>query len=93
MPFDIVNRLIEQFSMEGELVFDPFAGLGTVPYCAVKKRRRGLGVELCLRYFLEAGAYCAAAARDKTMPSLLDVMQAEEVAAVPLPDELAGASA
>jgi hypothetical protein len=33
LQFDIVDRLIRQFSMEGETVFDPFAGVGTVP-CA-----------------------------------------------------------
>lgn len=44
LQFDIVDRLIVQFSMPGETVYDPFAGLMTVPYCAVKLGRRGVGV-------------------------------------------------
>lgn len=31
--------------MSGETVFDPFLGIGTVPVCAVKLGRRGVGVE------------------------------------------------
>jgi hypothetical protein len=36
LPFDIVKRLIERFSNKGELILDPFGGLGTVPYTAVE---------------------------------------------------------
>jgi DNA modification methylase len=46
IQFDIVDRAINQWTNEGDLVFDPFAGIGTVPYRAVKLRRRGYGVEL-----------------------------------------------
>src|SRR5690606_28125767 len=31
MQFDIVDRLIRRYTNPGELVFDPFGGLGTVP--------------------------------------------------------------
>ena len=70
MQFDLADRVIEQFSMLGELVLDPFAGLGTVPMRAVLKGRRGLGIELSNRYFLDAVAYCEAAAREFAMPDL-----------------------
>ena len=36
LQIDIVKRLIERYSNKGELVYDPFCGLGTVPYCAWK---------------------------------------------------------
>ena len=75
LQFDLVNRLIVQLSMEGETVLDPFAGLGTVPYCAVKLRRQGIGVELSSRYFTDAAAYCAAAAHEASMPSLFDLIE------------------
>jgi DNA modification methylase len=70
MQFDIADRVIEQFSMPGELVYDPFAGLGTVPYRAVLKGRRGLGCELSTPYWLDSAAYCAAAERQVAMPDL-----------------------
>jgi len=73
LQFDIVDRCIEQYTMPGETVMDPFAGLGTVPYCAVKLGRRGVGIELNGRYFLDAAAYCAAAERKFGMPNLFEV--------------------
>jgi DNA modification methylase len=77
MQFDLADRAIAQWSQPGEVVFDPFSGLGTVPYRAIKARRRGLGVELSPRYFLDAASYCAAAAREKSMPDLFSVMEME----------------
>jgi hypothetical protein len=74
--FDIVDRLIEQMSNPGDLVLDPFSGLGTVAYCALKQRRRGLGIELNPAYHADAVAYCAAAEREASMPTLFDVLDA-----------------
>lgn len=79
LPFDIVERLIRQRSMEGEWVFDPFAGVGTVPYVALKLGRRGCGVELNPDYFVSAAKYLEAMARDSApVPTLFDVLAAEE---------------
>lgn len=74
MQFDIVDRLIEQYSNPGELVFDPFSGLGTVPYCAVKLNRRGRGHELSKTYFADSAAYCEAAAQSFGLPTLFDLL-------------------
>jgi hypothetical protein len=74
LQFDIVDRAIVQFSMEGETVLDPFAGIGTVPYCAVKLRRRGLGIELNPDYFRDAVHYCRLAEREVTTPTLFDAL-------------------
>jgi DNA modification methylase len=41
-------------SMPGEVVFDPFMGIGTVPVRAVKHGRQGLGAELNATYFDDA---------------------------------------
>lgn len=74
LQFDIVDRLIEQFTMPGELVFDPFGGLMTVPYCALKAGRRGLGIELNQAYFRDGAHYCEAMARKLSTPSLFDLL-------------------
>ncbi|HZF99903.1 MAG TPA: DNA methyltransferase [Chitinophagales bacterium] len=58
LQFDIVDRLIERYSNEGELVYDPFGGIQTVPYRAVKLNRRGLGVELNEQYWRDGVIYC-----------------------------------
>lgn len=78
LQFDIVDRLIEQHSVAGELVFDPFGGLGTVPYCALKLKRRGYAVELNPGYYLDMAAYCAAAARERSMPGLFDALASDQ---------------
>jgi DNA modification methylase len=80
MQFDIVDRAIVQYSMAGETVFDPFAGIGTVPYCAIKLKRCGFGVELNADYFRDAAFYCDAAEREAMVPSLFDLLEAEQAA-------------
>jgi hypothetical protein len=74
LPLDIVDRAIVQLSMPGEVVFDPFAGIGTVPYCAIKLRRRGLGVELNPRYFGDGVNFCQAAERAMAVPTMFDIL-------------------
>lgn len=80
LQFDIVNRLIVDHSMEGETVYDPFSGLGTVALCALKLGRRGIGVELNSRYFADSVGYCQAAARDVKAPTLFDLAEIESEA-------------
>ena len=83
LPLDIVERAINQFSMPGEVVFDPFAGIGTVPLLAVKAGRRGLGVELSPRYWRDAVAYLEAEDRAAAIPALFDA----EALRTPHPDQ------
>jgi len=75
LPFDLVDRLISQYSMAGETVYDPFAGLMTVPYCAVKLGRRGIGVELNPAYWRDGVAYVQAAAHNAQVPTLFDLVE------------------
>lgn len=76
---DLVRFIAEkQYSQPGELVFDPFGGLMTVVYCAIKLGRHGLGIELNARYFADGAAYCAAAERVQQIPTLFD-MTGDEV--------------
>lgn len=75
MQFDLADRVIEQFSMEGEIVFDPFAGLMTVPYRAILKGRYGVGVELSPAYFFDGAAYCQMAEQKIETPSLFDLIE------------------
>ena len=75
MPFDIVDRLISQLSQKGETVYDPFGGLMTVPYCAVKLGRVGRGVELCREYFEDGVAYVETAEHESSIPTLFDLLE------------------
>jgi hypothetical protein len=73
LQFDIVDRLIRRYSNEGELVYDPFGGLFTVPLRALKLGRRGRAAELNPGYFLDGVKYLEAQDREAAMPSLFDL--------------------
>lgn len=73
MQFDIADRVIERFSNPGETVYDPFGGIGSVPYRAILKGRRAIACELSTRYFMDGVHYLQAAEREASMPSLFDL--------------------
>jgi hypothetical protein len=77
MPFGIADRLINRYSNPGDVVYDPFAGIGTVPRQAVLAGRIGWGTELCEAYFRDAVGYLAAAERQVNSPTLFDLIEAE----------------
>jgi len=82
LPFDIVERLIERYSQPGELVLDPFGGLHTVPYVAVKLNRYGYGIELNQDYWRAGVRYCQEAEMRRGSPSLFDLIDAEHALAM-----------
>lgn len=79
LQFDICDRVIRQFSMEGETVFDPFVGIGTVARQALLMKRRAIGIELSPGYYLDAVAYCEAAEQQVETPAMFDVAELEGV--------------
>jgi hypothetical protein len=81
LQFDIVDRLIGRFSNRGELVFDPFGGLFTVPLRAIKAGRQGRAVELSTPYFFDGIKHLQAAEAEISMPSLFDTLPDMEQAA------------
>jgi hypothetical protein len=77
LQLDIVDRAIIQLSEPGDTVYDPFGGIMTVPYCAIRLGRRAVGCELDHGYFLDGCHYVAAAAEGRSVPTLFDLMEAE----------------
>lgn len=80
LQFDIVDRLIARYSNEGDLVYDPFCGLGTVPLRALHAGRRGAGSELDPVSFKDQVHYLKAFEEGRAIPQLFDVLS-DEVAA------------
>jgi DNA modification methylase len=76
LQFDIVERLIARYSNEGDIVFDPFAGIMTVPFCAMKLGRFGIGVELNAGYWADGVTYLQDEDHKHAMPSLFDALEA-----------------
>lgn len=77
LQFDIVDRAINQHSMPGETVLDPFGGIGTVAFRAIKLGRRAITIELNEGYWKDAAGYCEAAEMKADVPTLFDFAQAE----------------
>lgn len=75
LQIDVVERLIERYSSKGELVYDPFGGLMTVPVTAVKMGRLGYGVELNPDYFRDGVGYLQEAEAEASTPTLFDFME------------------
>ena len=75
LQFDIVDRLIDRYSNVGDVVHDPFGGLMTVPYRAIKKGRKGSASELNTGYFFDGVQYLKAAEKEVTMPDLFDCLE------------------
>ena len=53
-PISLVQRLILSMSNEGEIVLDPFMGVGSAPAAAILNGRRGVGAELVGSYYERA---------------------------------------
>lgn len=79
-PLDIVERLIVRYSNEGEVIYDPFAGLHTTPYMAIKLGRSGLGCELNPVYWQSGIKYCEEAEVERSTPTLFDLATETEAA-------------
>jgi hypothetical protein len=60
MPLDLTSRVIELWSNLGEIVLSPFMGIGSEGVCALRARRRFIGVELKASYFRQAADYLRA---------------------------------
>lgn len=72
LQLDIVERIINRYSNEGDTVYDPFGGLMTVPMTAVKMHRNGKGCELNPDYFRDGVGYLQAAENEVDEPTLFD---------------------
>lgn len=72
LQFDIVDRLIQRYSNKGDVIYDPFCGLGTVPMRAILAGRRGAGSELNGAYFLDQVHYLRSAEKQVQTPTLFD---------------------
>jgi DNA modification methylase len=73
LQFDIVDRAIDRYTNPGDLIYDPFCGIGTVPLRAVKKGRKGIGTELNDVYWMDSVEYLKAEEYKQSVPTLFDI--------------------
>lgn len=50
-PVQLISKLIEKYSDENDLIFDPFAGSGTTALACMETNRKYLCIELDKKYF------------------------------------------
>ena len=77
LQLDIVERIITRYSNKGDVTFDPFGGIATVPMMAVRLGRYGYGCELNPGYFADGVAYLQAEESEMEQPSLFDLIKQE----------------
>ena len=82
LQLDIVERLIERYSNPGDVVFDPFGGIQTVPYCAVKLGRYGLSTELNYDYWKDGLTYLREIEMQMSAPTLFDLLDLQKQEAI-----------
>jgi DNA modification methylase len=51
LQLEVIHRLVNLYSNEGEVVFTPFLGIGSEIYKSVQNNRKGIGIELKDSYF------------------------------------------
>lgn len=73
LQLQVIERCIDLWTNPGDVVYDPFTGIGSTPYQAVKQGRYGLGSELKPAYFRVAVANVEQIERDIARP-MLDMM-------------------
>lgn len=61
LQLTVIERCVRLWSNPDEVVFSPFAGIGSEVYTAIRQRRFGLGIELKAEYFLQAVDNCRTA--------------------------------
>ncbi len=78
LQLDIVERIINRYSNEGDIVLDPFGGIGTVALTAMKMKRYGVSIELNNGYFRDSVGYLQSYEDNIDQPTLFDFAESEE---------------
>ncbi|MGB3170725.1 MAG: site-specific DNA-methyltransferase, partial [Rhodococcus sp. (in: high G+C Gram-positive bacteria)] len=90
-PAELVRRMLLLSSEVGDVVFDPFAGTGTVVAGARREERRGLGIEVNPDYVSEFRESAVGVRKEKSEPLTVSVMTQRliELRMLKYPKELA----
>lgn len=70
LQLDVIERAINLWTNPGDIVLDPFGGIGSVPYQAVIMHRRGIGIELKESYYKQMVGNMATAAFEASQTNL-----------------------
>lgn len=74
LQLDVIKRCICLWTNPGDIVLDPFAGIASSNYMALRLDRRTIGIELKDSYYVQAVANCEMAMNEPII-DLLDEME------------------
>jgi DNA modification methylase len=72
LQLGLIERCIRLWSNPGEIILDPFTGIGSTGYVAIQQRRRFVGCELKPSYYKTACKNIEKALNERTQTSLWD---------------------
>ncbi|MBU1067450.1 hypothetical protein KKE60_06660 [Patescibacteria group bacterium] len=75
LQIGVIENCLKLWSNPGDLIFDPFSGIGSTGYVAVKSKRNFLGVELKQSYFDQAIRYLKRAEQEGVTMPLFDLLE------------------
>ena len=64
MSLDIIERALQLWSNPGDVVLDPFSGVGSTGYVALQRGRRFHGYELKTSYYQQAAKNLASVVQE-----------------------------
>jgi DNA modification methylase len=85
LQLSVIERCVKLWSNPGDIVLDPFNGIGSTGYVALKLNRRYTGIEIKESYWRTSLRYLKQAERLSQQPTLFSLTEEEE------PDVLTGA--
>lgn len=75
LQLDIIERLIERFTMKGDLIDDPFGGLFSTAYKALELERKAISTELNPEYYDDGLFYLKSIEYKINVPTLFDILE------------------
>lgn len=76
LQLDVIKRLLTRYTNPGEVVMDPFGGIASVAYQALKMDRQAITIELCEEYWRCGVGYCEQAENEANVPTLFELPEA-----------------
>jgi hypothetical protein len=76
LQLDVIERAIDIWSMPGEVVLSPFAGIGSEGVGALRRGRKFIGIELKAEYCANAVKELQLAENYRETPTLFDIEEA-----------------
>lgn len=75
LQLGVINRALDLWSKPGDVVLSPFMGIGSEGYCAIKKGRKFIGIELKASYFNCAVKNLDAAVQESQSLTIFDMLK------------------